>query len=298
MEIRQFITFRTIVDVGSYTNAANKLGYTQSTITAHIQALEQQLGGPLFSYVKRELHLTDLGRELVNMVDELLDSYHRIEKLNDSKVNGELKIAAPESLTISRLGPILKTYSARYPEVKIKLSNGTCSDNQRELMNGNVDVAFMLWPELDTDKYAFHKLHHEEIVLVASPEQEDHFDDYKGTDICFVTNEEGCSYRVMFEEHLIKHDIPKFQTMELWSLEAIKQVVASGLGIAALPLITVEKELEKGTLKQLKHTERFKPIYSYMMVRSKNWHSPAVDKFLGLTVELSKDKAENPWLRS
>ncbi|GAA3333432.1 hypothetical protein GCM10020331_097440 [Ectobacillus funiculus] len=41
MEIRHLITFRTIVDVGSYTNAAIKLGYTQSTITSHIQALEK-----------------------------------------------------------------------------------------------------------------------------------------------------------------------------------------------------------------------------------------------------------------
>ncbi|AIF65550.1 regulatory protein [Terribacillus saccharophilus] len=292
MEIRQFITFRTIVDVGSYTNAAAKLGYTQSTITAHIQALEQQLGGPVFSYVKRELHLTDLGRELVGMVDELLGSYQRIEKLNDNRVNGELKIAAPESLTISRLGPILKTYSMKYPEVKIKLSNGTCGDNQKELLNGNVDVAFMLWPELQTDNYVYHKLHKEEIVLVTAPEKASHFDDYKGTEACFVTNEEGCSYRVMFEEHVIKQDIPRFQTMELWSLEAIKQVVASGLGFAALPLVTVEKEIENGTLKLLEYTESFKPIYSYMMVRSKNWHSPAVDKFMEIVRELSNKKIE------
>ncbi|PAE06477.1 hypothetical protein CHI12_16340 [Terribacillus saccharophilus] len=96
----------------------------------------------------------------------------------------------------------------------------------------------------------------------------------------------------MFEEHLIKQDIPKFQTMELWSLEAIKQVVASGLGFAALPLVTVESEIENGTLKLLEHTESFKPIYSYMMVRSKNWHSPAVDKFMEIVLELSKDKIE------
>lgn len=292
MEIRQFITFRTIVDVGSYTNAAAKLGYTQSTITAHIQALEQQLGGPVFSYVKRELHLTDLGRELVGMVDELLGSYQRIEKLNDNRVNGELKIAAPESLTISRLGPILKAYSMEYPEVKIKLSNGTCGDNQKELLNGNVDVAFMLWPELQTDNYVYHKLHQEEIVLVTAPEKVSHFDEYKGTEACFVTNEEGCSYRVMFEEHIIKQDIPRFETMELWSLEAIKQVVASGLGFAALPLVTVKKELEHGTLKLLEHIEDFKPIYSYMMVRSKNWHSPAVDKFMEIVRELSNKKIE------
>lgn len=62
MEIRQFTTFRTIIDVGSYTNAALKLGYTQSTITSHIKALEREVGGELFTYTKRELKLTALGK--------------------------------------------------------------------------------------------------------------------------------------------------------------------------------------------------------------------------------------------
>ncbi|MDZ4627338.1 LysR family transcriptional regulator, partial [Bacillus cereus] len=135
MEIRHLITFRTIVDVGSYTNAAIKLGYTQSTITSHIQALEKEIGGQLFSYVKRELKLTALAKELIPLVDELLHSYKRISELRNhkNKVSGELRIAAPESLTISRLGPILREYSIKYPDVKIILSNGTCGENQKDL---------------------------------------------------------------------------------------------------------------------------------------------------------------------
>ncbi|EFV69903.1 hypothetical protein HMPREF1012_03918 [Bacillus sp. BT1B_CT2] len=50
MEIRHLITFQTIVEMGSYTGAASKLGYTQSTITTHIQALEHEIGGALFTY--------------------------------------------------------------------------------------------------------------------------------------------------------------------------------------------------------------------------------------------------------
>lgn len=52
MEIRHLVTFQAIVEMGSYTGAAAKLGYTQSTITTHIQALEQETGGALFSYEK------------------------------------------------------------------------------------------------------------------------------------------------------------------------------------------------------------------------------------------------------
>lgn len=47
MEIRHLITFQTIIEIGSYTGAASQLGYTQSTITAHIQSLEEEIGGHL-----------------------------------------------------------------------------------------------------------------------------------------------------------------------------------------------------------------------------------------------------------
>ncbi|WP_139490632.1 LysR family transcriptional regulator [Brevibacillus dissolubilis] len=288
MEIRQLITFRTIVDVGSYTNAAIKLGYTQSTITSHIKGLEAEIGGELFTYIKRELNLTSLGKELIPLADELLYTYNRITQLNShDKVRGELKIAAPESLTITRLGPILREYSSRYPDVKIILSNGTCGQNQKDLMSGHVDLAFMVWPEFQIDTCTHHVLHQEEIVIITSPNKTQHFDDYKykTTTDFFITNEEGCSYRSMFETHLTHHKLPKFQTMELWSLEAIKQAVMSGLGFAVLPYITVKNEVEQGLVKIMEHNESFEPIYSHLLVKSKKWHAPAVEKFIELTLE-------------
>lgn len=272
----------------SYTNAAVKLGYTQSTITAHIQALEEGLGGEVFTYVKRELKLTSLGKELLPLVDELLHSYNRISQMkNRDKVSGELRIAAPESLTISRLGPILKEYLTRYPDVKLILSNGTCGQNQKDLMSGHVDVAFMVWTKLESDDCVHHELHHEEIVFVTAPGKIQSFDEYKqnGTAGFFITNEEGCSYRSMFERYLANQKLPAFQTMELWSLEAIKKAVMSGLGFAALPYVTVKDEVEQGLLNIMEHKEEFEPLYSYVLVKPKKWHPPAVQKFLELTLE-------------
>ncbi|WP_429824949.1 LysR substrate-binding domain-containing protein [Brevibacillus laterosporus] len=101
-----------------------------------------------------------------------------------------------------------------------------------------------------------------------------------------MTNEEGCSYPVpCLRDTLANHKFPQFQIMELWSLEAIKQAVMSGLGFAALPYITVKHEVEKGLLKIMEHNEGFEPFYSYVLVKSKKWQSPAVQKFIELTLE-------------
>jgi DNA-binding transcriptional LysR family regulator len=285
MEIRHLITFQIIVEAGSYTGAASKLGYTQSTITSHIQALEHDIGGELFTYVKRKLKLTHLGRELIPLVEDLLSTHDQIRNMRSSQeVKGVLKVAAPESLTISVLSPIIREYSVRYPDVKLILTNGTCGQNQVDLISGRVDVALMVYPELKLEKCIHYVLTEEKIVLVSSNDGPDHFAEYKNntTNQFFITNEEGCSYRTMFEKHLLKHDINNFQTMELWSIEAIKQTVMSGIGFAVLPYITVKEEVENGKLKILGHSEQFDPIYSHLLIKKKKWLAPSVEAFVEL----------------
>ncbi|MBT2575025.1 LysR family transcriptional regulator [Bacillus sp. ISL-51] len=287
MEIRHLITFQAIVDKGSYTGAAAKLGYTQSTITTHIQALEQEIGGALFTYEKRNLKLTPLGGELIPLAEDLLSTHDKIKNMQSiHEVKGVLKVAAPESLTISRLGPIIREYSLKYPNVNIILSNGTCGQNQVELLSGRVDIAFMVYPEIQIEKCIHYSLREEKIVLVAGSDAPDHFDDYKQNNKhFFITNEEGCSYRSMFEKYLVKHDIHNLQTMELWSIEAIKQTVMSGLGFSVLPYVTVKEEVEAGKLKILHQSESFDRLYSHMLVKKKKWQLPAAEAFVSLVLE-------------
>ncbi|WP_404452037.1 LysR family transcriptional regulator [Virgibacillus necropolis] len=287
MEIRHLITFQTIVEVGSYTGAASKLGYTQSTITSHIQALEHDIGGELFTFENRKLQLTHLSRELIPLAEDLLSTHDQIKDMQSGpEVKGGLRVAAPESLTISRLGPIIREYSLRYPQVKLTLTNGTCGQNQADLVSGRVDIALMVYPELNLEKCIHYSLGEEKIVLVSSNDGPDHFDEYKKDNLqyFFITNEEGCSYRLMFERYLLKHSIHNFQTMELWSIEAIKQTVMSGLGFAVLPYITVKEEVDSGKLKILSHSEKFDPIYSHMLIKKKRWLSPAVEAFVELVL--------------
>lgn len=292
MEIRHLLTFLTIVEIGSYTGAASQLGYTQSTITSHIQTLEQEIGGELFTYVKRNLQLTHIGKELIALAEDLLSTHEQIKNMGSTQeIKGVLKVAAPESLTISRLGPIIKEFSLKYPNVKIILTNGTCGQNQIDLISGKVDVAFMVYPKMKPDKCLHYSLFKEKIVLVSSNDGLEHFDEYKKNNInhFFITNEEGCSYRTMFERYLLKHDIDNFQTMELWSIESIKRIVMSGLGFSVLPYITVQEEVDNGKLKIINHNERFEPFYSHMLIKKKKWLSPAVKAFVELVLNSTRE---------
>ncbi|MGG2085486.1 LysR family transcriptional regulator [Priestia aryabhattai] len=295
MEIRHFVTFKKVIETGSFTQAAEHLGYTQSTVTTHIQALEEHLEGPLFDRMGRKIKLTDIGSKLLPYVQEILDTYGKIESIttDGEDIRGELKIAAPESLTVYRLEPILKEFRNNFPHVNISLSNATCGDNKRSILNGSADVAFVMLPEFQDSDLIVHSLLDEPIVLVGSPDCSLSILDnsYKNQKIseCFLANEKECSYRVIFEEYLGVRGIVPSQTMELWSIEAIKRCVMSGLGIACLPLLTVEDEIKEGRLKIIPCDGGFKQIFSQVAYHKNKWISPALSAFINITLKHAKD---------
>jgi len=295
MEIRHFVTFKKIIETGSFTQAAENLGYTQSTVTSHIQALEQQIGAPVFDRMGRKVILTDVGKKLLHYSQEILETYDKIENLaiEEKDVRGEIKIAAPESLTVYRLEPILREYRKKFPHVSISLSNATCGDNKRAILNGSADVSFVMLPQLQDSDLNVHSMLDEHIVLVGSPDCSLNILDerYENQNIseCLIVNEKECSYRTVFEEYLREREIVPSQTMELWSIEAMKRCVMSGLGIGYLPLMTVNEEVKAGRLKIIPCVGDFKQIFSQVLYHKNKWVSPALSSFIDITLKHARD---------
>ncbi|MFP7737272.1 LysR family transcriptional regulator [Priestia aryabhattai] len=292
MEIRHFVTFKKIIETGSFTQAAEHLGYTQSTVTSHIQALEEHIGAPLFDRMGRKVRLTDIGKKLWPYTQEILDTYGKIESItNDGEeIRGELKIAAPESLTVYRLEPILREYRKKFPHVNISLSNATCGDNKRAILNGSADIAFVMLPQLQDSDLIVHSLLDEPLVLVGSADccllniLDKGYENQRISE-CLIVNEQECSYRTIFEEYLRERGIVPSHTMELWSIEAMKRCIMSGLGIACLPLMTVNDEIKEGKLKIIPCVGDFKQIFSQVAYRKNKWISPALSMFIEITLK-------------
>ncbi|MFT9847469.1 LysR family transcriptional regulator [Aneurinibacillus sp. REN35] len=294
MEIRHFVTFKKIIESGSFTQAAELLGYTQSTITSHVQTLEEHIGAPLFDRMGRKIKLTDVGKKLVGYTEEILNTYNKIERItiDEKNVQGELKIAAPESLTVYRLEPILREYRKKYPLVSIKLSNATCGDNRKALLNGSADVSFIMLPELQDANLIVHTLMEEPIVIVGNPDSTLNILDKScknqmRTEV-LIANEKDCIYRMMFEEYLEAQGMAPLKVMELWSVEAIKQCVISGLGVTCLPLMTVHDEIKQQKLKIIPHDGGFKKIFSQVAYHKNKWMSPALSVFIEITLKHAK----------
>lgn len=289
MELRQLATFQAVAMALSFTRAAEALDYAQSSVTAQIQSLEAELGVPLFERLGKRVVLTAAGHRLRGYAEQMLalaDEARRALQVGEEPA-GVLTIGAPESLCVYRLTQVLSRYHARFPAVQVVFHPGMCSHLQRALHDGNLDLAFLLELPLPSGALVIEPLVPEPMLLLAHPDHhlarlarvEPRMLDGEGV----LLTEAGCSYRVPFERSLARAAARPATVTEFGNIEAIKQCVMAGMGVAFLPAITVAAELARRRLVALPWTEG-----DYGLVTQMAWHrdkrlSPALRAFIDLT---------------
>src|SRR3990170_440841 len=113
MEFRQLAAFREVARQSSFSRAAQRLGYVQSTVSAAVQSLERELGVPLFDRLGRTTVLTSAGLALLPYADQLLDLSATAARAafdamaTDRELGGSITVSAPESLLTYRLPTVL-----------------------------------------------------------------------------------------------------------------------------------------------------------------------------------------------
>src|SRR5699024_1153534 len=178
MNIKQLKILKTLIDTGSYTETARLLNYTQSNISQQIHQLEVELENELFTQVNKKLIQTDLLTQIMPMINEYISTHDQILNLSKHQNNsGKLKIAAPESLVTTGLSDFIKYFLEKYPNTDIDLYNNTCNYNQTLLMEGDVDVAFVVNKEIQNKQINKHVLNTEEIVIIAHEEAPNTFEE-------------------------------------------------------------------------------------------------------------------------
>ncbi|GFZ30223.1 LysR family transcriptional regulator [Clostridium zeae] len=291
MDIRHLKTFKCIIEEGSFSNAALKIGYTQSTVTSQIQQLEQELSIKLFEKIGRNMILTPLGKELISYTDQLLETVKKIESIgkSDNIPRGDLKIAIADSLMSYKLQNVLSLFKQKAPNVKISIVSLNCFVINEMLLKGEMDIGLLY--DVGTYKESLTSVELTEfpLVLVCSPSFDQGKADFctpnQVIDTSLVINEPNCIYRRIFENYLRDNNITLNNTIELWSIEAIKNCVSSNLGISFLPRFVVEDELKNNKLKEIKANCSDTKITAICSYHKNKWVSPAMALFMQLVRE-------------
>ncbi|MFC4076052.1 LysR family transcriptional regulator [Salinithrix halophila] len=293
MDLRHLKAFKAIVDLGGFRKAAEHLGYAQSTITSHIQLLEEELGSPLFDRLGRKTILTETGRRFMPYAVQFLQLYQKVKEVpgNEDFPTGTLTIAAPESLTVYRLPPIIHDYKQRYPQVEIVLKPSPNRESLNGLRTGDIDLVFLLDKEWTEPDLVINKLANEPMMVITSPAYHarelsaETLPDLVEETLLYYT-EQGCSYRMLFERYLQENRVFPKTSVESWSVEAIKQCVMCGLGISLLPYIVVKSDIEEGKLVGVPWKERHS-VATLMAYHKERWLSPALQAFVKMVKQHS-----------
>lgn len=257
MEIRNLKSFKSIIEEGSFLKAAKKLHYTQSTITSHIQQLEEELQVKLFEKIGRKMNLSSFGKKLLPYVEELLTTEEKIMQLSKDKnlIKGTLKIAMGDSLVTYEFQDILSQFKKKAPHVKLSILTVDIVTMRELLEKGDVDIGFLFEDQYKGNCLIDIPFKKFPLTLVG-PKNSNilnlNFDlKDQDLDISFIINEFHSPYRKIFNNHLQEKNISLNSLIEIWSIEGIKRSVKNNLGITYLPKFVMEEELARKELVEI-----------------------------------------------
>lgn len=296
MDLRRFMTLKTVIEEGSFVKASRKLCCTQSTVTFHIQQLEQELSLQLFEKIGRRMCLTEAGQNIMPHVHELIRVMAGLRQAaqQDAEPSGELRVAIGETLLAYKMPAVLERFKQRAPGVRLSLQSLNCYVIRDALLAGEADLGIFYRVGNDA-ALQMESFGEQPLVLVASPALSgiDFTRPDQHLPVSFIINEPQCIFRQLFESALRQRGITLDGTIELWSIESIKRCVASNLGVSFLPRFAVERELNSGELQELPFSPTPLVITALCAHHAGKFVSPAMRVFMAC-VQACLTKEDQP----
>lgn len=234
MDLDDLRIFRSVVQEGGITRAAERLNRVQSNVTTRVRQLEEDLGVDLFIREGKRMHLSPNGKVLLDYADRLLDlAQEARDAVHDGTPRGPFRLGAMESTAAIRLPAPLSEFHQRYPEVKLDLYTAMIQKLAARVLTGELDAALVAGPIGDEfDKVT---VYDEELVLVAEaghPPIRTPRDVKSRSVLAFET---GCPYRLRMQQWFARSDALPERIIEMSSWHAIVGCAAARMGIAVLP---------------------------------------------------------------
>jgi DNA-binding transcriptional LysR family regulator len=295
MELSQLEVFLSVARERRFSRAAEKLYRTQSAVSQTIRKLEDELGESLFDRSSREGVLTDAGQVLYEYAEKLLnlrrDARESLVELRELQ-KGKLDIAANE-LTALYLLPVLSEFRRLHPMIKITVQRALGSRTPDDVLQHTVELGLLSYKPEEPRLHSI-VVYLDELVLVVPPRHP--LATAREVSIrqlgaeSFVAHIVSSPYREKVIQTFQKYKTPLHMGLELPTLQAIKQFVALGSGVALMPEISVETEIARGELiripvRELRVQRKLRLIY-----RKDGSLSHAARAFLNLAEAVAREK--------
>ncbi len=294
MDLGQIEAFVQVAQLRSFSKAAEALFLTQPSVTARIQSLERDLGEALFERNGRGVRMTEMGAAFLpyarRALKALQDGRESIEGMRNLEI-GSLKLGSALTVSTYVLPKILKKYTKAFPGVEVSVHTGRSEQVLQMVLQDEAHCA--LERTVQHADIVTIPLYEDDLVLVAPPEHR--FAQKRGATVEEVGREplilfdKGSSYNALIQGVFRQHGIVPKTLMEMDTIEATKKMVEEGLGIALLPKVSTEREIELGHLVTVAVTNATMPRRQISLIFRKNRKQPrAVAAFFELLADMYK----------
>jgi DNA-binding transcriptional LysR family regulator len=173
MDTQALQAFVTVAEQGSFTAAADRLFLTQPAVSKRIALLEGQLHARLFDRVGRRVALTEAGEALLprarRILVELEDTERAIDNLSGA-VAGRLRIGTSHHIGLHRLPPVLRRFSAAWPEVRLDIRFVDSEEAYQAVMQGELELGLVTLPPRTEPGTETRVIWHDPLVFMAAPD--------------------------------------------------------------------------------------------------------------------------------
>lgn len=260
MELYPLRVFLTVATEKSFSRAGEKLLRTQPAISLAVQRLEMELGEKLLDRTGRELVLTDAGRIVLEYCRRFENLERELEnalaELRDMAA-GRLSIGANESTALYLLKHI-ESYRRLYPKVKVQVRRALSSKIPAQLIDGDLELGVISYDPED-DRLEAEVIYTDHLCFVVSPLHR--FAGRKSISIkelgmeTFIAHNVISPYRDVVLRAFQRSKVPLNMDVEMPTVETIRRMVQRNEGVAFLPKMCVEQELEQGMLAEVEVEE-------------------------------------------
>jgi DNA-binding transcriptional LysR family regulator len=254
MQLAQVEGFLEVARRSNLSRAAEALFITQPALTARLRTLEAEVGGPLFRRGRRGMLLTDAGRTFLpyaeRAVQSLRDGVSAIERL---PLADELVLGAAPAISTYVLPDLLVRYEAANPSVRLSVRTGHSEEILEMAVRGDIDVGLVR--ELHHPALETMALYDDELILVVQPAHPlarlRRISLARVRDARLILFDRTSSYYDLTNALFRPAGSLPRGVLELDHIDAAKQMVLAGLGIALLPRTAVADELGEGRLRRI-----------------------------------------------
>ena len=291
MELRNLITFTQVAELGSFTKAAEQLGYSQSTVSFQIKQLEDELGCLLFERINHTITLTEKGRELVSYAHQVMALTDEFKESLDQEqqFKGHIHIVTPDSVCDDMINKNYIDFHSRYPDISVKFTTADTSVMFDMLDHNEADVIITLDSHSYHKDYVLAKEQHVSMNFVANPKAK--FAGIKNLSIHdiinepFILTEYGQGYRRVFDKELAKHSLEISPVLEIGRTDIITSLIAQGNMISFLPDFVTKDLVNEGKLCYLDICDMNIDIWKQLIYHKNKWLSKALKTYIDYITE-------------